>query len=104
MRTQTQASNLDYRQAIKDENLPAGAETATAQTVLGVVMDIWQLERGHMIEDQEVYDDLWNDAADLLTKHDTDAKNASDLVDRILADMPGSATFRDPAVSGRMLS
>ncbi|MFZ5675652.1 MAG: hypothetical protein ACOZAM_22055 [Pseudomonadota bacterium] len=40
-----------------------------------------------MIEDQEVYDDLWE---------------ASDFVDRISADMPGFATYRDPAVSGRL--
>lgn len=96
--------SLDLRQAIKDEQFLEAADSVSAQSLLAAVMNIWQLERGHMIEDQEVYDDLWNDAADLLTKHDTDAKNASDLVDRILADMPGSATYRDPTVSGRMLS
>ena len=96
--------SLDLRQAIKDEQFPEAADTASEQSILAAVMDIWQLERGHMIEDQEVYDDLWNDAADLLTKHDMDAKNAGDLVDRILADMPGSATYRDPAVSGRLFS
>lgn len=96
--------SIDYRQAIKDEQFPAGAKAAMTSSILAAVMDIWQIERGHMIEDQEAYDGLQETASELLMKHDADAKDASELVDKILADMPGSATYRDPAISGRLLS
>lgn len=95
---------LDHRQIIKAEQFPKAPEAIKPQDILGAVMNILQTERGVMIEDEEAYNAQWDTAADLLIKHDADAKDASDLVDNILADMPGSATYRDPAISGRLLN
>lgn len=96
--------NLDYRQAIKDEQFPKPPAPVKSEDILGAVMNIYQFERGHMIEDDEAYNDLFATATKLFRQHDADAKDASDLVDRILADMPGTATYRDPAISGRLLN
>jgi hypothetical protein len=95
--------NLDYRQAIKDEQFPKSG-TPKPEDILSAVMNIYQFERGLMIEDDEAYNDLFATATKLFRQHDADAKDASDLVDRILADIPGTATHRDPAISGRLFN
>ena len=105
MRTETQAMpGLDYREAIKSEQFPKPPQSPKPEDILGAVMNIYQFERCLMIEDDETYNDLFATATKLFRQHDADAKDASDLVDMILADMPGSATYRDPAVSGCMFN
>jgi hypothetical protein len=85
------SSGRDY---YKREHI--GKSFVTPDDVLFAAVNIYQDELGHWFEDDEMWDAMWADArASYLERRQT-AKNRSELVDMIVADLKGDPDQAGP--------